>query len=76
MDRSVILAADRRARCAVEVSAEPTVAEVTAGEELVRYLRKLGGVSIGLHRGENSRAPGADSGGGARPGGGGRPAGG
>ncbi len=57
MDRSVILAADRRARCAVEVSAEPTVAEVTAGEELVRYLRKLGGVSIGLHRGENSRAP-------------------
>ena len=57
MDRQVILAAGRRARCAVEVSREPTAAEETAGEALVRYLGKLGGVSIALHRGEKSSAP-------------------
>ena len=38
MDRTVILAADRRARCAVEVPAKPEPAEKTAGEELAHYI--------------------------------------
>ena len=57
MDRPVILAADRRARCAVEVPAKPEPAERTAGEELAHYIGKLAGTSIGLHRGEKSGAP-------------------
>ena len=57
MDRPVILAAGRRARCAVEVAAEPTPTEEMAAEELVRYLGQLGGASFELHRGEKSGAP-------------------
>ena len=57
MNRQVILVEGSRARCAVEMSAEPSAAEEMAGEELVHYLGKLGGVSIGLHRGEKSGAP-------------------
>ena len=57
MDRPVILAANRRARCAVEVSREPAAAEETAGEELAHYIGKLAGTPIDLHKGEMSRAP-------------------
>lgn len=57
MDRTVILAADRRARCAVEVPANPEPAERTAGEELAHYIGKLAGTPIGLHQGETSGAP-------------------
>ncbi len=56
MDKTVILAADRRARCAVEVPAKPEPAEKTAGEELAHYIGKLAGASIGLHHGEVSGA--------------------
>jgi len=76
MNRQVILVEGSRARCAVEMSAEPSAAEEMAGEELVHYLGKLGGVSIGLHRGDEERCACADSGGVPRPGGSGRPAGG
>ena len=57
MDRPVVLAADRRARCAVEVSANPEPGEKTAGEELAYYIGKLAGTPIGLHKGEKSGAP-------------------
>ena len=57
MDRPVVLIAGCRARCAVEVAAEPTPTEETAAAELVRYLGKLGGASFELHRGEKSGAP-------------------
>ena len=57
MDRTVILAADRRARCAVEVPAKPEPAEKTAGEELAHYIGKLAGAPIGLHHGERCGAP-------------------
>ena len=57
MDRTVILAANRRARCAVEVPAKPEPGERTAGEELARYIGKLAGTPIGLHQGEKSGAP-------------------
>jgi hypothetical protein len=56
MDRSVILAADRRTRCAVEVPANPEPAERTAGEELARYIGKVAGTPIGLHQGKKSGA--------------------
>lgn len=42
MDRTVILAANRRARYALEVPAKPEPAEKTAGEELAHYIGKLG----------------------------------
>lgn len=57
MCKPVVLVADGRARCAVELAAEPSPAEQTAGEELVHYLRRLGGVPIDLHRGDKSEAP-------------------
>ena len=57
MDRTVILAADRRARCAVEVPAKPEPAEKTAGEELAHYIGKLAGAPIGLHHGERAAHP-------------------
>lgn len=57
MDRTVILAVDRRARCAVEVPANPEPAERTAGEELAHYIGKLAGTTIGLHQGKKSGAP-------------------
>jgi hypothetical protein len=57
MDKSVILAANRRARCAVEVPAQPEPAELMAGEELARYLGKLAGAPIELLQGKKSHAP-------------------
>lgn len=57
MAELVVLSADGRARCAVEVAAEASATELTAGKELVRYLERLGGASIGLHAGSGSGAP-------------------
>ena len=57
MDSLVILASDRRARCAVEVPAKPEPGETSAGEELAHYIEKLAGTPIGLHQGETSGAP-------------------
>ena len=57
MDRTVVLAADRRARCAVEMPARPEPAEETAGEELEHYIGRLAGAPIGLRQGEQGGAP-------------------
>ncbi len=57
MAEAVVLVEDGRARCAVEVAAEASVTELRAGEELVRYLERLGGASVDLHRGSGSGAP-------------------
>ncbi len=56
MARTVVLAADRRARCAVEAPSKPEPAEKTAGEELAHYIGKLAGTPIGLHQGKKSGA--------------------
>ena len=57
MDRPAVLVAGGRARCAVEMAAEPAPGEETAARELARYLRKLGGAPVELHRGEPGGAP-------------------
>ncbi len=57
MSSPVVLVEGKRARCAVELGAEPSAAEQTAGEELARYLERLGGASVDLRRGGRSEAP-------------------
>ena len=57
MAELVVLSVDGRARCAVEVAAEASATELMAGKELVRYLERLGGASVGLHAGSGSGAP-------------------
>ena len=53
----MVLAAGGRARCAVEVVADPAPGEEAAARELVSYLGKLGGAPVDLHRREPSGAP-------------------
>ena len=57
MSQNVVLAENRRTRCAVELATHPSAAEQTGGEELSRYLEKLGGAPVSVHRGEKSDAP-------------------
>ena len=57
MVEPVVLVAGGRARCAVEMAGEPAPGEETAARELVRYLGKLGGAPVELHRGEPGGAP-------------------